>query len=102
MFGPGPLLFNAKDKKIHYIPGVKAVLGIFCALVGVIGIQVGILFSLNKVRQRQRVANGKPQFIKDTSMDDKYTSCGQDEGNVLGQNGESEFEPTLAGYSFPD
>ncbi len=49
----GPILFNAKHNKIHYIPGVKAVLGIFCALLGVIGIQVGILFSLNKVRQKQ-------------------------------------------------
>ncbi|RSH85525.1 hypothetical protein EHS25_004921 [Saitozyma podzolica] len=27
----GPLLFNAKDKP-HYVPGVKATLGVFCGL----------------------------------------------------------------------
>jgi MFS family permease len=80
----GPLLFDSKDKP-HYIPGVKATLGVFCALIGVIGIQVFVLLSLNKVRQKQRVANGKPAVIVDTSMQDKYQAYGS--GNdVLGQN----------------
>jgi MFS family permease len=80
----GPLLFDSKDKP-HYIPGVKATLGVFCALIGVIGIQAFVLLSLNKVRQKQRVANGKPAVIVDTSMQDKYQAYGS--GNeALGQN----------------
>jgi MFS family permease len=80
----GPLLFDAQDKP-HYIPDVKATLGVFCALLGVIGIQCFVLFSLNKVRQRQRVAHGKPRDIVDTSMADKYQAYGA--GNdALGQN----------------
>jgi hypothetical protein len=80
----GPLLFNAKDKP-RYVPGVKATLGVFCALVGVIGIQCFVLYTLNKVRQKQRVANGKPKDIVDTSMADKYVSYGAGNEN-LGQN----------------
>ncbi|WOO79258.1 putative transporter [Vanrija pseudolonga] len=85
----GPLLFTDKDKPA-YVPGVKAVLGIFCALLGVIGFQVFSIFTLNKVRQKQRVAFGKPKFIKDTSMSSKYEAFGQEdqagEGPRLGQN----------------
>ncbi|KAL7423998.1 hypothetical protein Q5752_001583 [Cryptotrichosporon argae] len=83
----GPLLFNARDKP-HYIPGVRAVLGIFCGLLGVIALQCAALATLNKVRQRQRVAAGKPKFINDTSMDEAYVAYGGDEANgvQLGQN----------------
>ncbi|WWC59273.1 uncharacterized protein I303_101823 [Kwoniella dejecticola CBS 10117] len=82
----GPLLFKEQDKP-HYIPGIKAVLGIFCALLAVIGFEVIILFFLNKQRQNQRVANGKPKFIKDTSMSAKYQAYGNDDPDrVLGQN----------------
>ncbi|WVQ69233.1 uncharacterized protein L199_007450 [Kwoniella botswanensis] len=82
----GPLLFEDKDKP-HYIPGIKAVLGIFCALLAVIGFEVIILFFLNKQRQRQRVAVGKPKYIKDTSMSNKYQAYGTDDPEgVLGQN----------------
>lgn len=80
----GPLLFNARDKP-HYLPGVRATLGVFCALIGVIGIQHLVLFFLNKARQRQRVAHGKPEHILDTSMSDTYEAYGAGEEN-LGQN----------------
>ena len=87
----GPLLFKAQDKP-YYVPGVRAVLIIFIALVGLIGIQVAILFLFNKQRQRQRVAAGKPAHIHDTSMEDKYQAYGKDEagaGAGVGADGES-------------
>lgn len=67
----GPYLFQKKDAP-KYAPGVKAVLGMFCALLAIIGFQVVTLWMLNKQRQRQRVAVGKPKFIKDTSMSTKW------------------------------
>jgi hypothetical protein len=78
----GPLLFKAEDKESHYSPGVRAVLGIFIALVGLIGIQVVILWLFNKQRQRQRVAAGKPAHIHDTSMEAKYQAYGKDEAGA--------------------
>lgn len=84
----GPLLFKAEDKESYYLPGVRAVMGIFIALIGCIGIQVVLLWLFNKQRQRQRVAAGKPKFIHDTSMDAKYTNYGEDEHEgALGQAG---------------
>ncbi|BEI80309.1 hypothetical protein CcaverHIS002_0108380 [Cutaneotrichosporon cavernicola] len=85
----GPYLFQSKDKP-QYRPGVKIVMGMFCALLAVIGLQVIVLGFLNKQRQRQRVANGKPEFIKDTSMSSKWEAQEevQEEGAGvrLGQN----------------
>ncbi|AAW46348.1 hypothetical protein CNBK0880 [Cryptococcus deneoformans B-3501A] len=82
----GPLLFQDKDKP-HYLPGIKATLGIFCALMACVGITAALLFALNKQRQRQRVAVGKPQYIKDTSMSNKYEAYGADDvDGRLGQN----------------
>ncbi|WVF66373.1 hypothetical protein IAT40_001113 [Kwoniella sp. CBS 6097] len=81
----GPLLFEAKDKP-HYLPGLRAVLAIFCALLASTGALVVILFFLNKQRQNQRVAHGKPKFIKDHSMTTKYQAYGTDEDATLGQN----------------
>lgn len=66
----GPLLSNSLDAA-RYVPGVKAVLVIFSVLIGIIGLQVVFLFLFNKQRQRQRVTNGKPKFIHDTSMETK-------------------------------
>jgi hypothetical protein len=86
---PGPLLFDAKDAP-YYAPGVKAVLAIFCVLIGIIGGQVILLWLFNKQRQRQREAHGKPKYIHDTSMENKYTTYGSDEHDAtIGQNGES-------------
>ncbi|ORY23616.1 major facilitator superfamily domain-containing protein [Naematelia encephala] len=81
----GPLLFNAKDKP-HYIPGVRAVLGLFCALLAVVGMQVVVLFFLNRQRENQREKNGKPRKIEDTSMSTKYVAYGSGGANGLGQN----------------
>lgn len=84
-------LFQDKDKP-HYLPGIKATLGIFCALMACVGITAALLFALNKQRQRQRVAVGKPQYIKDTSMSNKYEAYGADDvDGRLGQNGMSPF-----------
>lgn len=85
----GPYLFQSKDAP-RYQPGVKIVMGMFCALLAVIAMQVVVLFFLNKQRQRQRVANGKPQFIKDTSMSRKWEAQEDvqetGDGVRLGQN----------------
>lgn len=75
----GPLLFKSTDAP-RYAPGVLAVMAIFIALIGVIAIQVVLLFLFNKQRQRQRVARGMPRHIHDTSMDAKFTNYGVDEG----------------------
>lgn len=82
----GPLLFNAKDAP-YYIPGIRGVLGIFSAQLACVGVQVVVLFFLNRARRRQRVAAGKPEYIKDTSMMAQYEAYGG-EGDGLGQNGE--------------
>ena len=47
-----------------------------------------VLFFLNRVRRRQRVAAGKPEYIRDTSMMAQYEAYGG-EGDGLGQNGPS-------------
>lgn len=93
----GPLLFQAKDKP-YYTPGVRAVLIIFIALVGLVGIQVVLLFLFNKQRENQREAAGKPRKIHDTSMDSKYQAYGKDESEAgVGAEGES-FRPSCISY----
>lgn len=83
----GPLLFKAQDSP-RYAPGVRSVMIIFIILIALIGIQVVLLWMFNKQRQRQRVAAGKPKFIHDTSMENKYKMYGQDEGAAaLGSEG---------------
>lgn len=69
----GPLLFNSKDAP-DYIPGLKAVLGIFVALAAIVGLQVFNLMVLNKRQRRMRVQNGKSAEIVDTSMEDRYVN----------------------------
>lgn len=58
-------------------------LGIFAALLGVIGLQVFVLFGLNKKREAQRVALGMPKKIVDTSMLDKYQAYDGDDDKGL-------------------
>jgi len=82
----GPMLFNKKDSP-HYTPGLKVVMGMFSALLAIIGLQVICLHLLNKVRERQRVAHGKPAKIIDTSMSNTYVAYGTQDAS-LGQNGE--------------
>ena len=79
----GPLLFATKDAP-GYHPGLRAVLGIFIALVAVVLIQLANLILLNKLQQKKRQANGKLAIIKDHSMEDKYVSI--EEGNEM-ENG---------------
>lgn len=67
----GPLLFNSKDAP-SYLPGLRAVLGLFCAMVGAILAQWFLLFTMNKSQERKRVANGKPAKLTDRSMMDHY------------------------------
>jgi len=69
----GPLLFNAKDAP-NYLPGLRAVLGIFVALAAVILLQLANLVFLNKMQVRKRVSNGKQAVIHDASMEDHYVA----------------------------
>lgn len=68
----GPLLFNAVDAPA-YIPGLRAVLIMFCALIVAILAQWFLLVALNKRQEKKRVANGKPAKIIDRSMMNTYT-----------------------------
>ncbi|OHF02971.1 hypothetical protein CORC01_01729 [Colletotrichum orchidophilum] len=82
----GPLLFDAKDAP-EYKPGLTKVMGITCALLAVIGLQVINLFISNKMQERKRVANGKPRKIQDLSMEHHYVSAQNDAaGAQLGDN----------------
>lgn len=83
----GPLLFSAKDAPA-YLPGLRACLGIFVALVAVVLIQWGDLFVLNKVQERRRVSNGKPARMVDRSMQDHYEGDAEafDDAEGLGDN----------------
>lgn len=71
-------------------------LGIFSAQLACVGIQVVVLWSLNRARRRQRVAAGKPGHIRDTSMTTRYEAYGG-EGEGLGQNGKWSY-PLLSQY----
>lgn len=87
----GPLLFKAEDKPA-YKPGLKIVLGLFIGLFAVVSLQIVLLGILNKRKEAQRVANGKPAKILDRSMEKHYVAYDQDEevpegGVKLGQNG---------------
>lgn len=87
------MLFPSEDQAVHFIPGVRVTLGLFCALLGIIAIQVAVLLFLNRVRENQREAVGKPRKLVDTSMETKYVSFGEGQGGDgvegtvrLGQN----------------
>ncbi|KAK6221233.1 MFS transporter [Colletotrichum tabaci] len=82
----GPLLFNSKDAP-EYKPGLTKVMGITCALLAIIGLQVVNLVVSNKMQERKRVANGKPRKIQDLSMEHRYTTAQNDgSGAHLGEN----------------
>lgn len=85
----GPLLFTAQDAPAYH-PGLRACLGVFVALVGVIGVQAAGLVVLNRMQGRKRVANGKPRDLKDHSMLDRYEDINADNepgtGVRLGDN----------------
>lgn len=72
----GPLLFTAADAP-SYLPGLRAVLGMFIAMVAIIFAQWALLIMMNKSQEKKRVANGKPAKITDRSMTNTYSA--QDE-----------------------
>ncbi|KAL4938813.1 hypothetical protein BDV06DRAFT_231521 [Aspergillus oleicola] len=82
----GPLLFTEEDAPA-YLPGLRACLGIFSALVAVVLLQVGVLFYLNKSQERRREANGKPRKMVDLSMQNRFY---QDDEGVLENGDEGE------------
>lgn len=63
----GPLLFTANQAPA-YLPGTRAVLGLFIALLGCIALQAFNLIFLNKQHKKRRIANGKSADIQDASM----------------------------------
>lgn len=75
----GPLLFNAKDKPA-YKPGLKATMGIFIALMVMIGAQAAILAFLNKLKEKERVKQGMSAKVVDISMDVKFSTAPRPEG----------------------
>ena len=85
----GPLLFASKDAPT-YLPGLRACLGIFIALVACVLIQWANLVFLNKVQEHRRVRNGKPAKMVDLSMQDQYHEMDGDieegEGHHVGDN----------------
>ncbi|KAL4774270.1 major facilitator superfamily domain-containing protein [Aspergillus nidulans var. acristatus] len=86
----GPLLFNDKDSP-EYLPGLQACLGIFSALVAVVGMQWLLLFWMNKGQERRRLANGKPAKMVDRSMHGNFHQADSDESAVgVGEDGQDQ------------
>lgn len=92
----GPLLFKSKDAPL-YKAGLRSVLGLFVAVVGIVGILVAMFVFLNKHKEAQRVRHGKPAKIHDRSMDAKYGTARPDEDEEVGKGGVA-----LGGNSFKD
>lgn len=67
----GPLLFASKDAPA-YLPGLRACLGIFIAMIAVVLLQWANLWFLNKQQARRRVRNGKSAHIIDHSMQSHF------------------------------
>lgn len=63
----GPLLFS-DDQAPKYLPGIRAVLGIFIAMICCVIIQFLNLAWLNRLQKKKRVQNGKSAIIVDQSM----------------------------------
>ncbi|KAL2756078.1 hypothetical protein ACRALDRAFT_1050650 [Sodiomyces alcalophilus JCM 7366] len=86
----GPLLFNSDDAP-YYRPGLEKTMGITCALIAIVGLQVAWLFFLNKRQERRRVKNGKPAKLRDLSMEHRYVS-NREEGETGAPLGENAFK----------
>jgi hypothetical protein len=76
----GPIVFNSKDAP-DYLPGLRVVLGFFVGTAACAVLQAFNLAFLNKMQERQRVRNGKPAKIKDTSMSSTYHDYVADESS---------------------
>ncbi|KAI5475597.1 hypothetical protein MNV49_001153 [Pseudohyphozyma bogoriensis] len=73
----GPYLFT-ENTAPSYLPGLRATMGIFVALLGLIVLQMLNIIYLNKRKEQQRVRNGKPAKITDYSMSKKYEAQVED------------------------
>ncbi|KAF1987125.1 putative MFS transporter [Aulographum hederae CBS 113979] len=69
----GPLMFT-EDQAPAYRPGLRAVLGVFIALVGIVGLQAANLMLLNTWQQKRRVRNGKRAVLRDRSMETRFAN----------------------------
>ena len=78
----GPLLFTAEQAPT-YLPGIRAVLGLFIAFIGCVILQVLNLAFLNKQHQKRRVSNGKSADIQDRSMTHGFETDGKVQGPIL-------------------
>ncbi|KXG53364.1 Major facilitator superfamily domain, general substrate transporter [Penicillium griseofulvum] len=72
----GPLLFTAEQAP-SYLPGIRAVLGLFIALVGLVVIQVLNLSWLNRLNKKRRISNGKIGDLQDKSMTHAFETDGK-------------------------
>ncbi|RSH89802.1 hypothetical protein EHS25_001788 [Saitozyma podzolica] len=70
----GPLLFNSNQAP-EYHPGVAAVLGIFIACSILCGVLTFVFALMNRHKEKQRVAHGKPAKIIDSSMHKVYQAA---------------------------
>ncbi|KAJ5503759.1 Major facilitator superfamily domain general substrate transporter [Penicillium fimorum] len=75
----GPLLFTAEQFP-SYLPGIRAVLGLFIALIGCVVIQVLNLAWLNRLNKKKRVSNGKMADVQDKSMTHGFETDGKAQG----------------------
>ncbi|OQE17749.1 hypothetical protein PENFLA_c023G04749 [Penicillium flavigenum] len=60
-----------------YLPGIRAVLGLFIALVGCVALQVLNLAFLNRQHSKRRVSNGKSAEVQDRSMTNAFEADGK-------------------------
>ncbi len=82
----GPIVFNSKDAPLYHT-GLASVLGVFVAS-GAITIALVFLFALlNKLKEKERVRNGKPAKLVDRSMNARYVSGDVDENGEMGAGG---------------
>lgn len=79
----GPLLFNEADAPA-YLPALRSTLGVFCAMLVSVLLQVINLVALNKSQAENRVANGKPAVIHDHSMEEEYVDIHADNEGEIG------------------
>lgn len=89
----GPLLFTSEQAP-SYHPGLRAVLGVFVAIVVVVGLQFVNLVFMNKLQQKARVRHGKKAVLQDHSMESRYV--GYEQGN------EADGGPRLGQAAFLD
>ncbi|RSH89024.1 hypothetical protein EHS25_002686 [Saitozyma podzolica] len=82
----GPLLM-ASNQAPRYLSGLRSMMIAMGVMIVIVGLQVVAVYLLNKQRQRQRVAAGKPEHIHDTSMDKRFQAIGTDEHDAaIGAN----------------